>query len=363
MKVQVFSLLASFLAIADAKRKVFIDNDGLTPLNIVLPLSGDMEIVGISGSFGDPTLADALGQASGILANYSMSCIPLYAGADAPFLRTESSFETWEELFGEFVWKGAFDPNYVDAFNLSQVAYNRSLPAAMALVEAVKANPGEIEIYAAGLMTTVAQALGMYPELAKEAKAVWIMGGFIDNQYAQITGGDTINDINTDFNFMFDPEAAQKVLTAGFDKVYLGGNVTNYIFPSQTFFDLLVSKFGGYGAISNNTKYFAISEFVGNGNATQVFLPLWDEAVSAFMTFPELITDLVEAYAAVDTAFDSPFYGNLRLWPSDLKPVRGRSGKVTYVNKINDTALFDKIAIALLSDWTQYCKHGGPVDL
>lgn len=343
-------------------RKVFIDNDGLVPLNVFLPLLGDMEIVGVSASFGDPSLVDALGAASDFLKNYSLtSCIPLYEGAASPLLRTEETFNVWQSLFGEFVWKGAWDPDYVDTYSMSNVTYNKTFPAAVALIEAVKKNPGEVEIYAAGLLTTVAQAISMYPKLAEEAKALWIMGGYIDGQYQQVTGGDLTNDINTDFNLMFDPEAADIVLTSNWTNVYIGGNVTNYIYPSQSLFNELISKFG-YSKISSDPKLIGIYEFIGSGNASDVFLPMWDEAVSGIMAFPDLIKSTTNVHVAVDTAFNSPFYGNLRVWPSNLAPKSSRVGKAKYINTIDLEGFLAKVYDSLTKDWSQYCKIKGPVD-
>lgn len=352
---------AFFAASALAKRKVFIDNDSLTPLNVVLPLLADMDIVGISASFGNPSLVDSLGVSSDILANYSISsCIPLYGGAEKPLLRTKKTFDIWQQLFGEFVWKGAWDDAYEDAYVMSEVTYNDSTPAAMALINAVREYPGEVEIYAAGLMTTVAQAISMWPEIVEHVKALWIMGGYIDGQYAQVTGGDLVDDINTDFNLMLDPEAAQIVFTAGFRDVFIGGNVTNYVYPTQELFDTLTSKFG-YENITLEDKFFAISNFVGNNNASEAFLPLWDEVVSSYMSFPELIMDTMEVCAGVDTSYTSPFYGNLRIWPADLAPAIGTCGNATYVNSIDVQAVYGKLADALSLDWAQYCSVDGPV--
>lgn len=352
---------AFFAASALAKRKVFIDNDGLTPLEVVLPLLADMEIVGVSASFGDPSLVDALGVASDILANYSISsCVPLYAGPEKPLLRTKKTFDIWQQLYGEFVWKGAWDDAYEDSYKISEVTYNESTPAAAALINAVRQYPGEVEIYAAGLLTTVAQAVSMWPDIVKEVKAIWLMGGYIDGQYAQVTGGDLVNDINTDFNLMFDPEAAQIVLSAGFKDVYIGGNVTNYVYPTQELYDTLTSKFG-YENITLEDKYFAISSFVGSNNASEAFLPLWDEVVSAYMSFPELVKETMEVCASVDTSFSSPFYGNLRLWPADLAPSAGTCGNATYVNSIDVEAVYGKMADALSLDWAQYCSVDGPL--
>lgn len=357
-----FALATALLATgATATRKVFIDNDGLENLNVALPLLAGMDIVGISASFGDPSMVDALGVAADVLANYSLtSCVPLYAGAKTPLLRNKETFNAWEELFGEFVWKGAWADDYEDSYNITDIEYDTT-PAAMALINAVKQYPGELEIYAAGLMTTVATALSMWPEMVDDVKTLWIMGGFIDGQYAQVTGGDLVNDLNTDFNMMFDPEAAQMTLTAGFKEVYVGGNVTNGVYPTQELFDSLITKFG-YENITTEDKFAAIYDFVGDGNSTSVFLPMWDQAVSGFMAYPELMTETMEVHVAVDTSFGSPFYGNLRFWPSNLVPTKGKTGKVTYVNAIDIEGLLGKIFDALSSDWRQYCSVDGPVE-
>lgn len=352
----------STISAKNSTRKVFIDNDVLDPLHVFLPLLGGMEIVGVSASFGDPSLVDALGEASELLKNYSMlSCIPLYEGASTPLMRTKKTFDIWQQLFGEFVWKGAWDPDYEDSYSFDNITYNSTLPGAMALINAVKQYPGEVEVYAAGLMTTVAQAISLYPKLAQEAKSLYIMGGYIDGQYAQVTGGNMVNDINTDFNLMFDPEASDIVLTSNWNDVYIGGNVTNYIFPSQDLFDKLIDEFGMEN-IETDPKLSGLYSFIGNGNASSVTLPLWDLAVSGFMTFPDLIESTTSVHVAIDTSFNSPFYGNLRIWPANLAPKASKVGKAKYVNTIDVDVLFDKIYDAFTKDWTQYCSAKGPVE-
>lgn len=356
------SLLTLALASVALSRKVFIDNDSFTALNVLLPLLADIEIVGTSGSFGNPTIVDSLGTAADVLKNTSLTCIPLYEGPAAPLIRTEDTFNVWQSLYGEFVWKGAWDPDYTETYTWDDFSYNKTLPAAMALVEAVKRYPGEVEVYAAGLMTTVAQAISLYPKLAEEAKALWIMGGYIDGQYAQATGGDLVADINTDFNLMLDPEASQIALTANWTDIYIGGNVTNYIYPTQEFLDRFIDRYT-LETIQNNTKFSSLSLFVGNGNASTITLPLWDEAVSGFMAFPELIESTTNVHVAVDTSFDSPFYGNLRIWPSDLAPASNRVGKAKYVNQINEEGLFERIYQAFTKDWAPYCSGAEPTEL
>lgn len=346
-----------------AKRKIFIDNDGSAALNLLLPLLGDMEILGISASFGDPSWEDSLGQWYTLLKNYSMvDCIPLYGGASRPLIRTKESFELWEAMYGEFVWKGGFEPYYRNQYDLDKIKYNDTLPAAMALVNAVKQNPGEIEIYAGGLLTTVAQALDLYPKLAQEAASLWLMGGYTDFQYVQSTGNNHTVDVFTDFNLMMDPESANKVLTSNWSSLYIAANVTNYVYSPECLYDKLMDKFGPLNEMQNHTELDGLIYYINTyypqktGGKAESVLPIWDEMVSGIVAFPEMVEGGIEVAVAVDTAFNSPFYGNLRMWNFDLAPKKGSFGKAHLVTEINTTMLFDKIYDAFTLDWNLFCK-------
>ncbi|CAI5758682.1 unnamed protein product [Candida verbasci] len=138
------------------------------------------------------------------------------------------------------------------------------------------------------------------------------MGGYSDNQYAQATGSLIVNDINTDINLIQDPEAAQIVLTADWKELVIGVNVTNYLVPSQELYDRLIDKAGSYEILVSNPYFEDILTFVGTANYSenndQQTLPLRDEVVSAFMSFPDLIKSSMKVFVAADTSFYSPFY-------------------------------------------------------
>lgn len=163
-KVSLFSL---FTTLASSK-KIFIDYDGLTALQVLFPLAAGHEIVGISGSFGSVSLVDAVGQGYDVLQNYNLSsCISHYAGAEYPLIRTADTFYLWEKLYGELVWQGGWDPKYEDSYTWSNFTLNDTASAALALINAVRENKDTdpVYIFAAGMMTTVAQAISIYPNL------------------------------------------------------------------------------------------------------------------------------------------------------------------------------------------------------
>ncbi|RCK59684.1 hypothetical protein Cantr_07492 [Candida viswanathii] len=319
--------------------KVFIDNDGLSALQVLLPLKLGWEVVGISASFGSSS------------ANVS-SCIPHYLGAQQPLLRKQETFDYWQDMFGSLVWKGAFAPAYEDSYSWSNITYDDSVAGAVAMVEAVKANRDTDPLYlwAAGMMTTVAQALSLYPGLVNDSAGLYIMGGYFDTQYAAALGTP------------IDPEAAQIVLTADWKTLVIGANVTNYLVPSQELYDRLIARAGSLDVIEDDLYFALVLSLLGSGNYTEnsseEALPFWDEVVSAFMVWPDLIERTSEFSMTVDTLFYSPFYGNLRIWDHDYAPMVVKTGSVTIVNKIDDARFYDLLIDTYFEDWRQYCATG-----
>ncbi|KAK6202775.1 Inosine/uridine-preferring nucleoside hydrolase [Scheffersomyces amazonensis] len=365
--------IALLSSVANAK-KVFIDNDGITPPNILFPLMAGWDIVGVSTSFGSSSNVDSAGTAYDTLQQYNLSsCIPHYLGAQGPLLRTQDTFNIWQDLFGELVWQGAFAPGYENEYSWSNITYNETLPGAVALINAVQQykDTDPVVIYAAGMMTTVAQALSLYPDLPKDAGGLYIMGGYFDTQYTAGTGTPIVNDINTDINLIQDPEAAQMVLTANWSSIVIGSNVTNYLVPSQELYDQIIDRAGGLDVIQNNTYLSPLLDILYTGNFTeneiesddQDTLPFWDQVVSAYLAFPELVTSTTNFSVAVDTQFYSPFYGALRIWGAQFAPTGQITGNATVVNTIDDGAFYNYLIQAYFLDWRQYCEVGGPVQL
>lgn len=366
MRIVPSLVIAGGISTVSAK-KVFIDNDGLNALQLLIPLYGGYDVVGVSMSFGSSSTVDSLGSGYDVLTSYNMtSCIPLYLGAQQPLIQTNETFHLHSTLFGAPVWEGAFTPGYVDSYNISNITYS-DVPGALALIDAVKAykDTDPVMIWAAGMMTTVAQALSIYPKLVDEAAGLYIMGGYVDTQFAQATGDSFQVDVNTDINLIQDPEAAQIVLTAGWKDLYIGANVTNYLVPSQQLYDRLIIKAGGLDVINENDYLAPVQDIVLSGNYslnsndTENILPFWDEVVSAFMAFPNILTSVTSVRAAVDTSFYSPFYGNLRVWGSDFAPTTGyRTGNATIVNSIKKDKFYDLLVDVLFEDWREYCHIG-----
>ena len=122
---------------------------------------------------------------------------PVYPGADRPLMR---ELVTAHYVHGQ---DGMGDSNFPPP-----KLQPRKEHAVDVLVELCDRHAGEIEIVAQGPLTNLALAYMRDPELPHKVKRLWIMGG-ANNSLGNITPA-------AEFNFYVDPEAAHRVLQAGF---------------------------------------------------------------------------------------------------------------------------------------------------
>lgn len=90
--------------------------------------------------------------------------------------------------------------------------------AAEALVRIVNENPGQIDIVAIGPLTNLATALLLDRDFASKVRELWIMGG-CDNSVGNVSAA-------AEYNFYVDPEAAEIVLSAGFETTIVTWTLT-----------------------------------------------------------------------------------------------------------------------------------------
>lgn len=90
-----------------------------------------------------------------------------------------------------------------------------SKTAARFIVDACVAAPGEITLVTIGPLSNVAAALVLCPDLPQIAKEIVVMGGAV---HGELRGNRTPA---AEANFISDPEAAQAVMTAGFQSMIL----------------------------------------------------------------------------------------------------------------------------------------------
>ena len=315
------ALLLLAVAPASAQQLIIEDNDFLGPggsnIQSILPLvaTPGVQVLGFTVVTGDGWLDEETQALLRALEVGGFAQVPVAKGALLPLVNTSARMALWEAQFGKIPWKGAWNgPDMGAGFHPDDPALVPDMPdgaphaaaidetAAAFLIRQVRAHPHEVTILAAGPMTNLALAQRLDPEFASLARELVFMGGLIDTNMMQVTGN---ADFASDFNMLFDPEAAHIVLTAPWPRVTVVGNVSNDALMTQE----LAGRFAATGGALGG--YLARHAVVG--------LALWDELAAAVAVDPSLVTGQVEAYMDVDVGAGMN-YGRVHVWPEQLRP-------------------------------------------
>ncbi|USI74063.1 nucleoside hydrolase [Sphingomonas morindae] len=320
-------------AAAPAPLPVIIDNDwsvagGAMAIMPVLA-SPRHRLLGLTAVIGDSYVPESTAHTLDFLALIGRTDIPVLAGANQPLLRSKSELAGWEARFGALPYRGAWaDPKPGDpAPPPVRHPALRVAPGTAAewLVAQARAHPG-LSILAAGPLTNIALATALDPQFASHVGRLVIMGGMVDTDMARLTRS---ANFFTDFNFLFDPEAADAVLRAGFGDVVIVGTVSNETLLTKDH----VARIAALG--TPLARYYAQTAWVG--------LPLWDELAAAILVRPDLVTRSTTGWMRVNTDGGMD-YGRAHVWPEAGRPHRGE-GRVTIVEQVDLPgfyALFDR---------------------
>lgn len=186
-------------------RKFWIDTDTASDDAVAILMAlrwPDVDVVGISTVSGNVPV-----EMCAVNARYTVELCgkdtPVYLGAAKPLLR-EASYA--------YFFHG---PDGMGGMNYP--APRRPLAeghAVQALIDAVRAHPGEITLVTLGPLTNVALALALAPDLAQKIPVCYVMGG------AAATLGNVTP--AAEFNIWVDPEAAKMVFHSGLRLVMVG---------------------------------------------------------------------------------------------------------------------------------------------
>ncbi|KAH7024787.1 Inosine/uridine-preferring nucleoside hydrolase domain-containing protein [Microdochium trichocladiopsis] len=346
--------LSSLLTLASTAScsapKIIIDNDWTSVgfVTFLLAVDAGWDVLGLVGDTANSWARQTSLHGLALLEIGNLSCIPVHKGADYPLLNTPTQHQTWELLHGPLPYissAGAFkpenataealgnDPTSGDPTRISRAAFIEGFPnttlagetAAAWMVEQVRKYPGQVTIYSGGALTNVALAVRLDPTFASNAKGLVIMGGYLDVMMLQTTGTRLLADINSDINLKVDPEAAKIALTANFPNITIVGNGANQVFPVQEYLDEV------YQVETPYTKLF--HDHYGTR------LPFWDEIAMFAGLYPEHVVNSTSFLVDVDTAWSSPYYGNIMVYQELLMPKVQKLQKAQYINEINQTAL------------------------
>jgi purine nucleosidase len=178
-------------------RKFWIDTDTASDDAVALVMAhqwSDVEVLGVSIVAGNVPVEKGVRNALKSI-EICGKATPTYIGCDRPLLRP-IEFATW--FHGD---DGMGNQFYPDAKLKAHPGHGVD-----ALIETVKANPGEITLVTLGPLTNLATALIKAPEIADLIPRTVIMGGAA-NTVGNVTPA-------AEYNIWVDPEAAYRVFHA-----------------------------------------------------------------------------------------------------------------------------------------------------
>jgi purine nucleosidase len=316
------------------KKKVIYDQDNSGPfgtdiLGTLMMLQAEsIDLLGITLVTGDAWMKQEMAYTLRLLEMMGRAEIPVYAGAEFPMLNTKEEWQLRQQLYGGHrldPWMGAFNrsnggpdeikplPSPYDRFAELKA---REEHAARFIIKTVRANPGEVTIYAGGPLTNIALAIALAPDIVPLVPEIVIMG----------TGFHTFT--NT-FNIFFDPESARKVLRAGWPKcsvvtVDLAEEIheDDELAPGRRMIDEVAGRAGS--PISDLFQKYAV-EPVRQNPKTRLFR-MADEMIAAQVIDPSLFTKSEPMYVDICTT-PGPRYGDAMFWPKnwDRAPVAAKT--------------------------------------
>jgi len=319
---------------------VIEDNDFLGPggsdLQSVLPLlaNPDVTLLGLTVATGDAWENAEAAHILRFLEIAGRPDVPVADGAVYPLLNSVARMKNWEHRFGLIPWKGAWGGlGSIDSVPATEPPVGKleagaprirtiAEPAALFLIRQVHAHPHQVTIVEAGPMTNLALAIRLDPTFASTAKQLVFMGALIDRNMMAVTGN---ADWASDFNLIFDPEAAHIVLTADWPRIVSLGNVSDGVMMTHALMDRIAAV--KTPLTSYLKQYFAP-------------LPLWDEMAGAVAVDPSLVTKSVDAYMDVDLT-DGANYGHAHVWSATLAPKDMGLRPVTIVQEIDTKRFVD----------------------
>ena len=268
--------------------------------------------------------------------------IPVYNGAVFPLVNTRERMRHWEEAYGYIYWKGAWnDPSkfprshpddpykIVPPLDRMPLLKPAAGSAADYLIRAVHEHPHQITIFVGGPLTNVALAVGLDPEFAGLAKRLVFFGGAL----GQLSDGDA-DGFHSDFDLIFDPEAAHIALAAHWARIISVADVSNNFYLDKA----LMARIQSHPSPAGD--YLRQNSAIG--------LPLWGELATSIIADPTLVTKSFEVTMDVDIDHGMN-YGRTVIGPVDAKPRFGASN-VTVIKEVDGKRFIDQLVAAVQTD-------------
>lgn len=203
------------------------------------------------------------------------------------------------------------------------------------IVETIRANPHEITLLAVGPLTNIALAIRQDPGIVPLIKQIIYMGGAV-----HVPGNTTKA---AEFNWWFDPEAAQFVLRQPIPQVVVPLDVTNTVPLTKATFDRIALANPATPVTRVYAQEWFSRRFARDPNYTS---NLWDTLVIAYLLDPGYATQVDEEYVDVIARPGDPQNGRSIGY---AKPPEGLALQKMKVVKRFDNARFLDLYVDLLT--------------
>jgi purine nucleosidase len=314
-----YCMLASSLCLAQPKRKIVINQDcsgpggsNLQTLALLIQ-SQDVEVLGITVVSGDQWRDEEVAHTLRLLEIMGRTEIPVLPGAVFPLVRRRDEAQLWQARYGTVAYAGAWDdrwwhePGVIPPLAEGQPTTKASSEDAVHfLLRIVHKYPNEVTIYEGGPMTNLATAIRIDPEFPTLAKELVFMGGSL---HPQSDNPEWANNPRHEFNFWFDPEAADIVLRAPWKKIVC---TPTDISVKTSLTPEMIKQIGASGTPLGQYIARFYQQFPGADI-------MWDELAAAAWVDPTIITQRETRYMDVDLDKGAG-YGNTLTWTDKNKP-------------------------------------------
>jgi purine nucleosidase len=338
-------LLTSSYALAQ-RRKVIINEDFSGPGGsnmqtlLVLAQSPEVEVLGATVVSGDQWRDEEVAHTLRLLEIIGRPDIPVVPGAAFPLVRRREETQLWQQRYGKVAYAGAWDDRWWhEPFIIPSLPEGKPTTrsaeedAAHFLIRMVHKYPHEVTIYEGGPMTNLALAISIDPEFPELAQELVFMGGSLS---PQTDNPEFATNPRHEFNFWFDPEAAEIVLRAPWKKIVCTPtdiSIKTHMTPA------LVKEIEASG--TPLARY--ITRFAMFDPGADI---MWDELAAAAWIDPSIITKTEVQYMAVDLDHGAG-YGNTLTWPD--KDKTKFVGQPVEIQTDLDTSKFYRMFVKLMS--------------
>jgi inosine-uridine nucleoside N-ribohydrolase len=313
------SLPAYCFGSAQQRRKVIINEDCSGPGGsnmqtlLVMIQSPQVEVLGITVVSGNQWRDEEVAHTLRLLEIIGRTDIPVVPGAVFPLVHRREEAQWWQQRYGELAFAGAWDDRWWhEPFVVPPLPEGMPTTkpseedAAHFLIRMVHKYPHEVTIYEGGPMTNLALAISIDPQFPELAQELVFMGGSLS---PQTDSPEFANNPRHEFNFWFDPEAAQIVLRARWEKIVC--TPTDISLKTQLT-PAIVKQIEASG--TPLAKY--IARFAMYSPGADI---MWDELAAEAWIDPTLITKRETRYMEVDLDRGAG-YGNTLTWTAQDKP-------------------------------------------